>query len=459
MLELQIGFPGGRYFAASMSDPRQPEWPPHPSRVYSALVAAAYAGGRQPSTAERGALERLERAPAPALRFPEADTTPAPDSFVPVNDQKTRIEAKKGQSQGVLMPNRQVRQFPGAYLLGEPEVALTWDIDVPADELQTLDGLAGRMTHLGTSHALVVARFNDQASAAPTLVPDAQGRTFLRVVQRGRLDELDRLAQQGYGTLRRPAPMSEVLAPYSAPGASDETVTDSRYDWVTLRLRDASWGLDTANSLGRALRSAVMSVMGDDMPPEIHGHDATVPHAAWLPLADVGHAHARGRILGIAVALPMAMAQQDRALALAALSRLQRLTLPDGQIALVAPVLDGPDLPVALRSSTWRATSTHWSTVSPVLLDRPPKRAGADAVIAALAESIELAGFPRPVLIQACQTSDFDGAPCALDIPTRLPRWHARVVFDQPVQGPVIAGRWKNFGVGLFRPTPLELRS
>ncbi|CAD5374845.1 CRISPR-associated protein [Rubrivivax sp. A210] len=459
MLELQIGFPGGRYFAANNADPRQPEWPPHPSRVYSALVAAAYAGGRQPSAAERQALQQLEAAPPPAIRFPEADVRPAADAYVPVNDPRTRIEAKKGQSQGPLMPNRQVRQFPAAYMLGEPEVALAWDINVSADELQVLDTLAARMTHVGTSHAFVTATFHAQAEAVPTLVPSAAGDIFLRVTRPGRLIELDRLAQQGHGTLRRPPPMAEVLAAYTSPAAAPETLIASRYDWVTLRLRDASWGADTANTLGRALRRAAMALIGDDMAAEVHGHDEEVPHVAWLPLPDVGHVHARGRVIGIAIALPLSMKEQDRLAALASLARLQRLTLPDGQVAGVAPVIDGPEVPVALRSSTWRQASTHWSTVTPVLLDRPPRKSNSDTVAAALADSLDLAGFPRPVSIRACQTSDFDGAPAAMDIPTRVPRWHARIVFDRPVEGPVIAGRWKNFGVGLFRPTPMELRS
>jgi CRISPR-associated protein Csb2 len=54
--------------------------------------------------------------------------------------------------------------------------------------------------------------------------------------------------------------------------------------------------------------------------------------------------------------------------------------------------------------------------------------------------------------------SDFTGAPGVHEVPTRVPRFHVRLRFAQPVQGPVLAGRWRHFGVGLFRPTPLELR-
>jgi CRISPR-associated protein Csb2 len=147
---------------------------------------------------------------------------------------------------------------------------------------------------------------------------------------------------------------------------------------------------------------------------------------------------------------------------LAGLARLRQVTLPDRQIARVGASLPGPETPIVLREATWRAAATHWSTVTPVLLDRPPKRNARDdatALLDAMAESLVLAGFPAPVDLRVTQTSDFEGAPAALDVPTRVPRFHARVIFARPVQGPVIAGRWKNFGIGLLRPTPPELRS
>ncbi len=460
MLQLQIGFPGGRYYAASIEDPRCPEWPPHPSRVYSALVAAAYAGGRQPTDLERSLLQRIEASAPPSLAFPDVDLTPAPDSFVPVNDEKSRVEAKRGQSQGVLFPNRQVRQFPAAFMLDEPEVTLRWPILMNDEEIQALDRLAARVTHVGTSHSFVTAHFSTSDSPAPAqLVPQAGGQSYLRVPRFGRLKELDDLASQIQGTLRRPPPACEVLAPYGSPASSPTELIASAYDWVTLRFQEASWGADTAHTLGRALRSAVLSIAGDEAPAVVHGHDPEVAHLAWLPLPDVGHQHARGRIRGLAVALPLSVPEVDRAIALAALSRLQDLNLPDGQVARVGPSMDGVETPIALRSATWLGPSTHWSTVTPVLLDRPPKRAEGEAVLAAMAESIVNAGYPEPISIQVSRTSDFEGAPGALDIPTRIPRFHARLVFAEPVRGPVIAGRWRHFGIGLFRPTPMDLRA
>lgn len=52
MFQLEVAFPTGRYYAARADDPTQPEWPPHPGRLLSALVAAA---GAQETDALRDA--------------------------------------------------------------------------------------------------------------------------------------------------------------------------------------------------------------------------------------------------------------------------------------------------------------------------------------------------------------------------------------------------------------------
>lgn len=457
MLQLQIGFPTGRYCAASHANPRDPEWPPHPSRVYSALVAGAYGGKGCLEDAERQALDRLATAGAPALAFPDADVTPSPDSYVPVNDEKSRLTA--GISRGVLEPSRQVRQFPSAYLLGVPEVSLYWDVDMSAADILLLDRLAARMTHLGTSHSFVTARFR-AAVGSPALrwIPDVTGRDYLRVPVAGRLDELDRKVAQRTSpgqrdVLRRSASLCEVLMPYRPADRTQPAVTPARHDWMAFRVEGASWGADTAHTLARAARRALMALLGDAVPEALHGHNPAVEHLAWLPLPDVGHRQARGRIRGLAVGFPRSLPPADLAVLVRGLQRLQLLHLPDGQTARITPVVETQDTPKVLRGSTWCRASRTWATVTPVILDRPPKRAEADLLVKALADSLVIAGHPMPVALKLSRTSDFDGAPAALDVPTRLPRYHATVRFAEAVEGPVLAGRWRNFGIGLFRAT------
>lgn len=457
MLHLQIGFPTGRYWAASHADPSRPEWPPHPSRVYSALVAGAYGATGRITDAERRVLNLLEAAAPPAIAFPDADLQAAPQSYVPVNDEASRVAPAK-KSHGVLIPNRQVRHFPVAYLTGEPEVHMSWSLQVGDEELALLDGIAARMTHLGTSHSFVTARFvqhDDQIISR--WIPAAEGRHYLRAPIAGRLDELDRQVASradpsARDALRRHAPVCETLVSYRPADAAPVAQFDARHDWIALKLDDASWGADTAHTLARAARRALMALVGNDVPAALHGHDATVEHLAWLPLPDVGHPHARGRIRGLAIGFPRSLPVTDAALLVRTLQRLQRLHLPDGQVARLSPVLEGASTPLVLRTDTWCRPCTTWATVTPVVLDHPPRRADADNLLAALVASLEHAGLPTPVEVRLTRCSAFDGAPAALDVPTRLPRYHAEVRFPLPVAGPVIAGRWRNFGIGLFRP-------
>ena len=45
MLTIEVEFLLGRYAAADFRDRERPEWPPHPARLFSALVAASHESG------------------------------------------------------------------------------------------------------------------------------------------------------------------------------------------------------------------------------------------------------------------------------------------------------------------------------------------------------------------------------------------------------------------------------
>ena len=49
---IEVNFLTGRYVATFHNDRRQPEWPPHPARLFSALVAA-WADADEPDRSER----------------------------------------------------------------------------------------------------------------------------------------------------------------------------------------------------------------------------------------------------------------------------------------------------------------------------------------------------------------------------------------------------------------------
>lgn len=98
LFALRIEFLTGQYCAQTHDDRNWPEWPPHPARVFSALVSAWAQACQEPG--ERAALEWLERLPAPEIQASEAtvrgidparrrgqsDRIISVTNYVPVND-------------------------------------------------------------------------------------------------------------------------------------------------------------------------------------------------------------------------------------------------------------------------------------------------------------------------------------------------------------------------------------
>ncbi|MFO1423662.1 MAG: type I-U CRISPR-associated protein Csb2 [Candidatus Competibacteraceae bacterium] len=451
---LRVSFPSGRCYAARAEDPALPEWPPHPSRVFSALVAAAYRSGEGMTARRRAALEWFEGLPPPVIAAPAADLAAAPVSYVPPGDSVER-KGKKGEEQYEhgIHRWRQPRHFPSAIILGEPVVGYGWAIEAEEPPLAVLADIAAGVTHVGTSHALALVEFDAGPLPMPaTLVPDPLGSEFLRIPVSGRLAELDAL-YQGNAGVRRPAPACEPLAAYRPLTADSARTLPARMELIALRLTGSAHDADRAADLARAVRRAVMAVLGDHAPAAVHGHGAGA-HVAWLPLPDVGHPHAGGRIIGLGLGLPVELAAAQRTEILAGIARLDGIHLPDGRTAGLVRPAPAERLPQALLARTWVGPATEWATVTPVVLDRPPKRPDENRLRRALAESLHHAGYPAPVTVDISPFSRFQGAPPAFRIssPERKPRYHAVVSFAEPVAGPVIAGRLRYFGVGLFRP-------
>jgi CRISPR-associated protein Csb2 len=88
MLAIEVELLTGRYAATAYNDRGRAEWPPHPARFFSALVAALY-DHNDVDQAERDALLWLEKLEAPSLRVdPElrVGRRQVQDVYVPVND-------------------------------------------------------------------------------------------------------------------------------------------------------------------------------------------------------------------------------------------------------------------------------------------------------------------------------------------------------------------------------------
>jgi len=138
----------GVAFAAVGPDTSQPDWPPQPDRVFSALVAAWAARGERSD--ERAALEWLEAQEPPKIASSVINVRPAPSSFVPPNDEVQVTVSPAWRS-------RQPRRFPAA-LPSDPTVRLVWP-DADGAPLAALDALARDVAYVGHSASLTRCRF------------------------------------------------------------------------------------------------------------------------------------------------------------------------------------------------------------------------------------------------------------------------------------------------------------
>src|SRR6266540_110108 len=115
MFALEVEYLTGRAVASKRHDREAAEWPPHPGRLFSALVAALKEC--EFGKAEREALLWLERQSPPSLSVHDATARDVVPVFVPVNDSAApeKIPTKgfsAGQlSEGIkVLPDRRARQ-------------------------------------------------------------------------------------------------------------------------------------------------------------------------------------------------------------------------------------------------------------------------------------------------------------------------------------------------------------
>src|SRR5690606_31905591 len=122
---IEVEFLMSRAIATQWGQRDRAEWPPHPQRLFSALVAAHFELDMG-SAAER-ALRWLETLPPPEIQVdPEPDYRPPLSHWVPVNDEVAKAEKGRADFRHVLeRRNRQERFFP-AVIPEDPIVVYQW---------------------------------------------------------------------------------------------------------------------------------------------------------------------------------------------------------------------------------------------------------------------------------------------------------------------------------------------
>ncbi len=448
MLVIELELLTGRYVATAHNDRGRAEWPPHPARLFSALVAALH--DREPSLpAEREALLWLEQQPSPSLDVDvesEVSRRTVSDVYVPVNDvtvmgdiddeamrrataaletlragagsapairtaeraarkearafaagiaRANAVEAQPPLSAlkqaAAVLPDRrtrQVRTFP-VVVPQRPTVAFMWECEIPVGIVSSSNDLCRRVTRLGHSSSLVRCTAL-AAQRTPTLVPSDTGTLVLRAVGAGQVERLEREFARHRAVEPRvlPAlPQASEPARTGSPAASFRESVFSDESIVFERVGGARPLASRGPTYTRALKSALLEIHGAlDLPASISGHEQggtpiAGPHVAFVALPFVGHQHADGTVLGLAIVLPRGMDAGDRRTLLRLVSRWEhdRAIEQDGTLEVAAP--SAPPVRIArvelsekltLTAWRWSRPATRFVTATPVALDGNP---------------------------------------------------------------------------------------
>lgn len=171
-LRVHIRFITNRCIATRVDDRDHPEWPPHPGRLYMALVAAHFEtdGADEDKLAERLALEWLAAQSPPRINALEVGTRKDITVHVPVNPDQSRPsdeDIKKMQflhSALGIKRLRQPRAFPTVIPLRpsgqsetDPDVTFEWRMASGLPEhLPALERLCRETIRVGHSSSLVM---------------------------------------------------------------------------------------------------------------------------------------------------------------------------------------------------------------------------------------------------------------------------------------------------------------
>jgi CRISPR-associated protein Csb2 len=478
-LVLEIEYLAGIVFAARGPETDQPDWPPQPDRIFSALVATWGARGERADEAE--ALEWLEQQRVTKIIASSAGPRIAPLSYVPPNDKLADQRNKKFGPPG--FRERQPRRFPAA-IPDERVVRLYWENgDQDAQRLETLSRLAADTSYVGHSASLTRCRFlNGQSPPSEESFPPT------RMVYRGRFEELRARYKQfkeSSGKSGRPRPGERVRPELKS--AKPAAACCFGTEWTVLEHTGGEMpDIRAAAPMAKEVRAAILSGysqcgLGDRIPFEVSGHEpdkspTRQPHLAIVPLSFAGFRYADGHLLGFALVPPHGSAllkseEFRRAMRKIATVKGERRTLRLHRLGLeLSPTreADKLSLEAALYTKRW----ADFATVTPIVLDRHLKKKGAarqEEIEEQIKAACENAGLPRPANVYPDKHSAVEGAVSAQPS-VKSPGWmrwqlpraldgrfltHAIIRFSQPVEGPVILGAGRFVGLGLCRPIRL----
>lgn len=402
----------------------------------------------------------------------------------------TKVTTAGIQSAERLLPEARLRQ-PRTFPVAIPEVPsfrYLWNQEPPAPVRSALAFMVSRIVRLGHSSSFVGVRISVGAEPEPmpgqdVWVPDESGDLVVRVPVPGQLLRLQEAFDLHEGVEPRILPTDFVrYAKLSDASRAEPPNSFFGSDWIVFERigGDRLPGL-RAVDVASALRASVMSHADEPIPAFLSGHDngtepTKEPHIAYVALPFVGSQYANGEILGVALVLPRNASAKDRRAADRAIAKWEAYEFEQAH-GNESPGADVPDLFLRmgrsgafamqrvpfgvasrsnLRPNTWCHPSRFWMSATPIALDRNPgdlhdpnpaaRRNAFDQAETSVVTACERIGLPRPSFVEITRSASLPGTtkpryfpPFPRD-PNKIRRVlvHAKVLFDEPVSGPVI---------------------
>jgi CRISPR-associated protein Csb2 len=469
----------GRYYARDTADEEVPEWPPHPARLFAAMVSAAaetrclerfrpvlrWLEGLEPPPDIAASTEPLPRMPWPNRRRLAA----APEVFVRINDPEN-----KNGSQAHPIPmfrGLQKRFFPSVRAQ-ESTIVFVWpQAELNGEQRGHMEDLCSRIGYLGSSRSKVRVVLADSPPSI-TWKYDPSGSEYLRIPRPGTLKELEGIfevmTEESNKPRNRHYPVAGTEAGYrrlvGETGKEPPDQASVFSSFFIFELRGPRLHLESTLFLTQTVRAELLRGAGGEPVPSIHGHHGG-DHLALVPLPFVGALHADGAIKGVGAMIPAGLAFEERDKVLFRLAGLSSFEDPNlGRWTLAEPDRRKKVIST-LQRERWMGTaqgSKYWATVTPYVFDRYPKAKEHPADI--IAASCERIGIGRPSRVSVSEHSPLEGVPRSFDFqmrrpgkPLSKPYAHLTLTFPHRVRGPVLIGEKRHFGLGLCLPVEREM--
>lgn len=457
---LEVCFLSGRYGGS--------EWPPAPMRLLQALVAGTRDGTNP-------ALKWLEELDPPVI-LAEADPVGTTiRTFVPNNTAKGALATPTEKA----IRDRQIRR-PRA------TVRYCWRFNAADQPLATLASVAAERLHtLGTGHDMcsarawvsddgLISRDSERALWKPSpLLGISAGGVPLRVPVLGSLASIEARYQAGR---QRFDSSAGFVPPVLAPAAFRSIEYSPSHQWprllaIPVRLVEptsetamVSWPHARTVHVGAMLRHGAMSALNNtqyaDWAAGYAPDEDLDNRLSWVPLPSIGQHNADRRIRrAVFLARPDAQAGME-ALYQALLA--DRITLCDkesGEVQAVARVADEQDQQGVFEH--YKHSGRVWKTVTPIAL---PGDYATDArrtrrlVCKALAEASIDVGLVHSIEASRIPLHPKDPPLSAVSLKAwktkSTPLVYCRIEFTEPLQGPLVIGRGRHYGLGLLCANP-----